>query len=117
MPRKKHHINTQGGEVKRMEVPFTQIANSVLNDKKLSLRAKGLFAYIYSKPYGWEFSSYRMSQESIEGRDAIRTAVAELMDAGYLSRKKLNTGKIQFSITYKKIVPIKNNEDVDSTGF
>lgn len=104
MPRKKHRINTQGGEIKRMDVPFTQVANSVLNDKNLSLRAKGLFAYIYGKPYGWEFSSLRMAQESIEGRDAIRTAIKELEDAGYLTIKKLNTGKNQFTITYKKAV-------------
>lgn len=104
MPKKKHRINTKGGEIRKMGVPFTQVANSVLIDKTLSLRAKGLFAYIYSKPYGWEFSSHRMAKESVEGRDAIRTATKELLTAGYLSKKKLNTGKIMFTIAYRKSV-------------
>jgi hypothetical protein len=99
---KKRSINTKGGKLRKMNVPFTQIANSVLNDKTLSLRAKGLFAYMYSKPHGWEFSSYRMVNESTEGRDAIRTAEKELIIAGYLVRKKLNTGKLQVHLSYKR---------------
>lgn len=107
MPRKKkRRINTQGGRLKKMEVPFTQVANSVLNDPKLSLRAKGLFAYIYSKPHGWEFSTWRMSKESLEGRDAIRTALQELIRAGFLIRKKLATGRVQFNLIFENVKPV-----------
>lgn len=116
MSKKFNQINTQGGEIKRLDVPFTQIANSVLNDKKISFKAKGVFAYIYSKPHGWQFSSYRMAKDSDDGIDAIRSAVRELMSAGYLSRKKLPTGKVEYTVTFKKVKKEIIDED-DNCGF
>ena len=114
MPRKKKRkINTEGGLLKKMYVPFTQVANSILNDPKLSLRAKGLFSYIYSKPHGWEFSTWRMSKENLEGRDAIRTALKELIKAGFLTRKKLKTGRVQFNLIFKNVpVPEEEAEEI-----
>lgn len=82
------------------------MANSVLNNPKLSLRAKGLFAYIYGKPPGWEFAAWRIAKENLEGRDAIKTTLIELEKAGYLTRKKLTTGRVQFNLIFKNVPKI-----------
>jgi DNA-binding MarR family transcriptional regulator len=62
------------------------IPNEILNSEKLSLKAKGLFAYLQSKPNEWKFSISRMSSQLKEGKDAIRDAIKELEKFGLLKR-------------------------------
>lgn len=69
---------------------FGVAPNDLLNNSGISLRAKGLFTYMQSKPDGWDFATNRMAKENKEGRDAIRKAAQELEDAGYLIRKTYN---------------------------
>lgn len=50
--------NMQGNETnfkKAVTIPYTQVPNDVLYDGKLSLKAKGLWAYMNAKPSGWFF--------------------------------------------------------------
>lgn len=63
---------------------FTVVDNESIKDERLSLRAKGLHLVLLSKPDHWEFSSERLAAECREGRDAIRTALRELREAGYV---------------------------------
>lgn len=86
----------------KQQVPFTQVANVVLNDKKLSLGAKGLFAYLFSKPEGWQFSSVRIAAEQADGRDAVLAALRELEVAGYLIRQKHASGRMTYSLAYSQ---------------
>lgn len=41
---------------KKQALPFTQIVNAVLEDKRISLKAKGLYAFMFSKPDNWSFN-------------------------------------------------------------
>lgn len=77
---------------------FTQVSNTVLNDKYLSFKAKGVYAYLYSKPDGWDFSGERICKDSKDGRKAVYSALKELEHAGYLQRKKDSSGKIGYII-------------------
>jgi predicted transcriptional regulator len=65
--------------------------NDLLNNPTISLRAKGLYAYIQSKPDNWKFSVDRMAKQLKEGADAIRTAIKELENAGYLERHSVKS--------------------------
>lgn len=69
------------------------VPNDLLNSTELSFRAKGVYAYIQSKPDGWDFSAERISMQSREGLTAVRMALKELEDAGYLSRSKYRSQK------------------------
>jgi len=89
-------------KVTKMEVPFTQVANCVLNDENLSFKAKGIFAYLYSKPQDWNFNYKRISKDSSDGEDAVLSGLRELENAGYLIRRKLHSGRIQYEIMYDK---------------
>lgn len=60
--------------------------NELLNREDISFKAKGLYVFIQSKPDGWAFSLDRIAKQSNEGKDAVRSGIKELEDAGYLIR-------------------------------
>jgi hypothetical protein len=66
---------------------FASIPNELLNRRDLSLKAKGLFGYIQSKPDNWTFTIKSMSLQLKEGKESIQSAIKELEDCGYLERK------------------------------
>jgi biotin operon repressor len=70
---------------------FTQIPNDWLRDKKLSLGAKGLLAQLLSHAPGWQVSQDSLARDNGIGRDAIRTLINQLLEAGYLSRSEDRT--------------------------
>src|SRR5690606_12608710 len=65
---------------------FTIVPNELLNNPEISLRAKGLYAYINSKPDGWDFSAERIANDQKEGVSSVKTALRELEKCGYLLR-------------------------------
>lgn len=67
---------------------FTQIPNAWLRDERLSLRAKGLLGQLLSHSEGWSVSIRSLAEKNNCGRDAIRSAVRELEEAGYLGREQ-----------------------------
>lgn len=81
-------------------IPFTQVANEVLKSKHLSWKAKGIYAYLFSKPDDWDFSNLRIKIESKDGRIAIMSALRELEEAGYLQRIKQPSGKMDYILKF-----------------
>jgi len=69
-----------------IEKNYGTIPNHILNDPNLSLKAKGLWGYLQSKPDGWKFSISRIATQTKDGRESIRSAIKELEKAGYLRR-------------------------------
>jgi DNA-binding MarR family transcriptional regulator len=61
--------------------------DKLLNDPNISLKAKGLFAYLQSKPDNWRFSVARITSQTKDGKDSVKSAIRELEKAGYLKRK------------------------------
>lgn len=67
---------------------YTTLCNVALNDPELSLKAKGLFAFLMSKPDDWRISYRGLAAQLKEGKVAILGALKELEDAGYLQRAR-----------------------------
>ena len=70
------------------EIPKTRrfgvIPNDILNNKEMSLMAKGLFAYIQSKPDGWKSSVSNMTHQLKEEPTIIQETINELEENGFL---------------------------------
>jgi predicted transcriptional regulator len=59
-----------------------------LRNNNLSLQAMGLHCYMMSLPDGWEFNMADLKNRFKNGRDSISSAMKELIDSGYVLRKK-----------------------------
>jgi hypothetical protein len=69
---------------------FTQIPNAWLRDARLSFKARGLLSLVMSHTQGWSLTIGQLATQNQEGKDAIRSAIAELEQFGYLSREQIN---------------------------
>ena len=76
---------------------YTVMANHHLRDERLSLKSKGLLSLILSLPDDWRISIEGMTQFSADGKDAIRSAIRELTDAGYITRAQTHSEAGTFS--------------------
>ena len=74
-------VNKQNG--------FTMVANKLLCATNLSLKAKGLYAYLMSKPNHWNFSTTRICKDMKEGRDSVNNIMNELEQVLILKRQKI----------------------------
>ena len=75
---------------------FARIDNAVLQDKRLSFRARGILVYVLSMPTDWAHSAERLANVSPDGKDSIRGALRELAKFGYaeLRREKSKRGSM-----------------------
>ncbi len=64
--------------------PYTVINKSIVFDCRLSLKAKGLWLYAFSRPDDWQFYISEMTQHCTDGPDSIKTCLKELIACGYL---------------------------------
>ena len=79
------------GDFRRTQDPFTMVNNTVIEDKNLSMKAKGLYLIIkhyITIPNFTLNKSYLMSL-SKEGERAFESGWKELKDAGYLIQYRL----------------------------
>ena len=70
---------------------FTIMSNYHLRDKNLSLKAKGLLSQMLSLPEEWDYTLAGLAHINKESKDAIRSAVNELEQAGYITRRQTTT--------------------------
>lgn len=84
----------------KTDFPFGMVPNSLLNNSDISLKAKGLFGYMQSKPEGWIFSAKSIAFQSKESIDSVSSGLKELEKFGYLIREKKQSSK-GFSTVYK----------------
>ena len=80
-----------GGRFRRRRVNFATVSNSALQDPKLSLRAKGLYALIQSYINIPSFDLYKgfLTSNCVEGEKAFDSAWKELKEKGYLKQYRL----------------------------
>ena len=67
---------------------YTVMSNHHLRNHTLSLKAKGLLSQMLSLPEDWDYTLKELAQINRESIDAIREAVRELEQAGYITRSR-----------------------------
>ena len=65
---------------------YTVMSNQHLRNDKLTLKAKGLMSIMLSLPDDWDYSARGLATLSLDGEDAVKSALKELEEQGYLKR-------------------------------
>jgi len=73
----------------RVQIPFCQVPNKLLQDRTVSLRAKGLLAYLLSLPPDWKIYKSNLHNFLQEGRDSVNNAWQELSELGYIVSERI----------------------------
>ena len=99
----------------RPDTHFTIVSNTVINDHRLTWKARGILVYLLSKPDHWRTSAIRLARESPDGRHAVRSALTELRDTGYLVTSRCQDGAGRWT-TSTTIYDTPWNRPVDNAG-
>ncbi|MFK0113125.1 hypothetical protein ACIQTC_50835, partial [Streptomyces sp. NPDC091217] len=88
---------------------FTQIANGLFRDGRLSFKAKGIFGYVSTHQDGWQITIAHLVSAGPDGGEAVRAGLKELERYGYLVRERLRRpdgtlGEVVYSITDRPAV-------------
>ena len=67
---------------------FAVVYRDVAQDKRLSLKARGLFLMMASLPENWEYTISGLATKAGVGKDQIRSALHELHRVGYLVKEQ-----------------------------
>lgn len=73
--------------------PYVILNKSFLEDAKLSAKAKGILAYLLSRPDNWETRTEQLIAVMRDGRDSILSGLTELEKAGYFERSPVRDPK------------------------
>jgi hypothetical protein len=94
--------------------PYFRFRRATAQDSQLSWAARGLLAYLFSKPDNWEVSPAALMKEGDLKRDALYRVIAELKIHGYVDRyqERRADGALGRWITDVYEIP---NLDKDST--
>lgn len=96
---------------------YTVMSNYHLRDKKLSLKAKGLLSWMLSNNNGWDYSIAGIVANCKENETAIRTALDELKQFGYLKVNRIAPNNTCNTFHYEYVIyenPEKSTSCLDS---
>lgn len=99
---------------------YTVMCNYHLKDTSISLKAKGLLSMILSLPEGWRMSVEGLVQICLESETAVKSGLAELKKAGYLTVHKImpgdsESGRIEYEYIFREI-PDRAEQDMENQG-
>jgi len=67
---------------------YVVIDQTIIRNPQLSFKAIGLLTYLLSFPDNWRINAEQIAKHKPDGRDAIRTGLQELEEAGHLVRNR-----------------------------
>jgi hypothetical protein len=96
---------------------YTVIQNSLAQNNKLSLKAKGLMLYLLSLPDDWEVKVKHLVKVLSEGRDSILNTIKELRNEKYIHYLKLNFSKWSYFVSEEPIEEEELKKCLRTNGF
>jgi hypothetical protein len=79
--------------IKDKENPYVMLNKTFLNDSNLSLKSKGLLAYLMSMPDDWQIYENEIVKHHTDGKDSLSSAIRELINNGYITRQRMRDEK------------------------
>jgi hypothetical protein len=80
---------------KNKDNPYVMMDKRPLENPILSYKAKGILAYLLSRPDGWEVNITDLTNHAPDGASAVRSGVNELREVGHVVYKRIRNDKKQ----------------------
>jgi len=97
--------------------PYVISDRRIYENPNLSWKAKGLLAYLLTRPDNWKVRLSHLEKQSTDGRDAVRSGVAELKAAGYITVKRVRDESGKFAEVQYTVYETPQNFNAPQTGF
>jgi hypothetical protein len=93
--------------------PFTMVPNATIADTRLGPKALGLLVFMLSKPDGWTFREETIAKQMGVSRAQIRTAMARLLELGYVQRfwSRGESTPVQNTVVYDILPEVRNPDN------
>ena len=91
--------------------PYGSSPRKLLEDKNISLKAKGIYAFMECKIDGWNFTASSMATQLKESRKTILAAMQELKATGWLTYYKNKDGSGVYELIGNYVVSPKSEND------
>lgn len=103
-------------------IPYAQIANSALRDRRLSYKARGILAMVLSNVGEWEATARWIEEQSdIDGAHAVQSALNELTALGYrtVTHERDPDGRVRTVATWRHVpdTPVSRPPENPPTGL
>ena len=101
----------------RPHLNYSVVHNDLIEDKRLSFKARGLLIYLLSKPDHWRTSMAHLAAVSPEGIHAVRSGMKELEANGYVRRVRKQNASGQWAtqtVVFDQPQPV--DKGVDNWG-
>lgn len=95
----------------------TPTPTALLEDERLSWKAKGLAAYLLAKPPQWRIDASALARRFKDGRDAVLSGLKELEEAGYLVRSRYQNRSGQWATESVLFECPEDAAEVTEVGF
>lgn len=99
----------------KKERNFTVLDNTFIRDSRLSWKARGIMAYLLALPDDWKIYMSELTDHAPDGITALKSAIKELKQFGYLSFSRTRNDKGAFEDGVWRIIenPQVENPHVD----
>ena len=81
---------------KNKENPYLMLNRTCSQDVRLSWKAKGIHTYLLGLPDNWKIYMDELKNHSVDGRESTASGIKELIEYGYITRRKLQGEKGRF---------------------
>lgn len=96
---------------------YTMVPNTWARDKRLTRKARGLLTELLSHRVGWKVTTKTLVSSGKEGREAVVSAIKELVELGYLRPvQERDSGKfagVSYELSAPHVEPVIDPEDDD----
>ena len=91
--------------------PYGSSPRKLLEDRNISLKAKGIYAFMECKIDGWNFTASSMASQLKESRKTILVAMQELKANGWLTYHKNRDGSGVYELIGNYVISPKSEND------
>jgi len=90
--------------------PYGSSPRKLLEDRNISLKAKGIYAFMECKSDGWNFTASSMASQLKESRKTILVAMQELKATGWLTYNKNKDGSGVYELIGNYVITPKSEK-------